>query len=147
VAQNMILAGFFWILTFLFYKSRDFLDQLPYSQKKMPSTTNLIVILLSLLLKNAVNCCDLYWTGWPRSDALDLYLGGVQFESCVGHWLGWQTYLPQSLQANVRIVPRVSHNHCLLNPLQVISHCTFQHHEISHKKFCDFYSSSLYIVW
>lgn len=122
-----------WVLlntNLLVLQKYGFLDQPSncHILKKILCTTNLIGIPLILLLKNALICCDLYCTGWSRSDALDLYFRGVQLECCVRHQLGWQTShaLPQFLQANVRIVPRVSHSHFLQNPLQVISHCTFQ---------------------
>jgi hypothetical protein len=60
--------------------------------------------------------------GWSSSNALALYLAGVQFEyqiSCEGFCA-----FPQSTQANTKIVPRLGHNQFL--PLQIQQYFFFE---------------------
>jgi hypothetical protein len=59
------------------------------------------------------------WTGWSGDNALDLYLAGAWLQSWPGHWLAEVSYgIPESSQANVRIVPWLSNEHFLPNHFQ-----------------------------
>jgi hypothetical protein len=52
-------------------------------------------------------------TGWQKSNTLDVFSGGVRFESQSGHQLSWLIYsvaFPQSLQITSSVVLRLDYD-------------------------------------
>jgi hypothetical protein len=60
---------------------------------------------------------------WCSHNTLDLYSGGVWFESRPEHQLScYVLFISHSLQAKARIVLQLGHDHSLPNPFQFIIH-------------------------
>jgi hypothetical protein len=61
---------------------------------------------------------------WCRSDAVDLYWGGAQFECQPGHWLSWRFFVVFfSHYANARTVPWLGYDYFHSNPSEIHIKC------------------------